>query len=59
MAVDKSLLLSLAPAVAPVVVPPAAVLDVLEPFYADPPVLFIFCPVLFYLALVTSVGFDP
>lgn len=56
---DKSLLLSLAPAVAPVVFAAAPVFEVLEPFYADPPVLFIFYPVLFYLALVTSVGFDP
>jgi len=59
LAVDKSLLLSLAPAVAPDVVAPAPGFEVLEPFYADPPVLFIFCPVLFYLALVTSVGLDP
>ena len=59
MAVDKSLLLSLAPAVAPDVFAPAPVFDVLEPFYAEPPVLFIFYPVLFYLALVTSVGLDP
>ena len=35
------------------------VFDVLEPFYAEPPVLLIFYPVLFYLALVTSVGLDP
>ena len=59
MAVDKSLLLSLAPAVAPDVFAPAPVFEVLEPFYAEPPVLLIFCPVLFYLALVTSVGLDP
>jgi len=59
LAVDKSLLLSLAPAVAPDVFAPGAGFDALEPFYADPPVLFIFAPVLFYLALVTSVGLDP
>ena len=60
MAVDKSLLLSLAPAVAPDVFAAAAVFDpALEPFYADPPVLLIFYPVLFYLAEVTSVGLDP
>lgn len=56
---DKSLLRSLALAVAPDVFAPAPVFEALEPFYADPPVLFIFYPVLFYLALVTSVGLDP